>query len=159
MKDPQQAKQIRNITDKVVELTRKYNGLLWGEHGKGVRSEYAPAFFGELYPQLQRIKAVFDPHNQLNPGKIATPAKDLELLKIDEVPTRGDVDRTIPVTSWLGYSEAVYCNGNGVCYNWDYNDPMCPSWKVTRDRVHSPKGRASLIREWLKQMNEAGADP
>lgn len=159
MKDPQQARQVRNISDKVVALTHKYHGLLWGEHGKGVRSEYAPAFFGELYPQLQRIKAVFDPHNQLNPGKIATPAQGLELLKIDEVPTRGDVDRTIPVSSWQGYSEAVYCNGNGVCFNWDFNDAMCPSWKVTRDRVHSPKGRASLIREWLKQMNEAGADP
>ncbi|MCE8036045.1 FAD-linked oxidase C-terminal domain-containing protein, partial [Halomonas sp. MCCC 1A11057] len=53
--------------------THKYGGLLWGEHGKGVRSEYAPKFFGELYPSLQRVKAAFDPHNQLNPGKIATP--------------------------------------------------------------------------------------
>jgi FAD/FMN-containing dehydrogenase len=30
--------------------------------------------FGELYPALQALKAAFDPHNQLNPGKIATPA-------------------------------------------------------------------------------------
>ena len=25
---------------------------------------------------------------------------------------------------------------------------MCPSWKGTRERRHSPKGRAQLIREW-----------
>jgi FAD/FMN-containing dehydrogenase len=30
-----------------VALTAKYGGLLWGEHGKGFRAEYSPAFFGE----------------------------------------------------------------------------------------------------------------
>lgn len=156
MKDPAQEKMVRIITDRVVALTQKYNGLLWGEHGKGVRSEYAPAFFGELYPQIQRIKAVFDPRNQLNPGKIATPAADIKLLKIDEVQTRGQLDRKIPVQVWQGYSEGMHCNGNGLCYNWNPNDAMCPSWKGTRERKHSPKGRASLMREWLKQMSERG---
>lgn len=158
MKDPEQEKMVRIITDKVVALTQKYNGLLWGEHGKGVRSEYSPAFFGELYPQIQRIKAVFDPRNQLNPGKIATPAADIELLKIDGVTTRGQQDRKIPVQVWEGYSEGMHCNGNGLCYSWNPNDAMCPSWKGTRERKHSPKGRASLMREWLKQMSERGVN-
>ncbi len=35
---------------------------------------------------------------------------------------------------------------------------MCPSYKVTRNRVHSPKGRASLIREWIKQLGEYDFD-
>lgn len=159
MKDPQQEKLVRVISDQVAELTHKYHGLLWGEHGKGVRSEYAPKFFGELYPQLQRIKAVFDPYNQLNPGKIATPSTQVELLKIDEVTTRGQIDRTIAVQTWNGFQEAVHCNGNGLCYNWNFQDPMCPSWKATRERIHSPKGRASLIREWIKQLNDRGFDP
>jgi len=84
-KNPEHQTLAWQISDEVAALTKKYNGLLWGEHGKGVRSEYAPAFFGELYPQLQRIKAAFDPHNQLNPGKIATPSEKAELLKISEV--------------------------------------------------------------------------
>jgi FAD/FMN-containing dehydrogenase/Fe-S oxidoreductase len=159
MKDPEQEKMVRVITDRVVALTQKYNGLLWGEHGKGVRSEYAPAFFGELYPQIQRIKAAFDPRNQLNPGKIATPAAEIALLKIDEVATRGQTDRKIPVQVWEGYQEAVHCNGNGLCYNWNPNDAMCPSWKATRERTHSPKGRASLMREWLKQLSDRGINP
>ncbi len=158
MKDPEQEKMVRIITDKVVALTQKYNGLLWGEHGKGVRSEYAPAFFGELYPQIQRIKAAFDPRNQLNPGKIATPAANIELSKIDGVATRGQQDRKIIAQVWEGYSEGVHCNGNGLCYNWNPNDAMCPSWKGTRERKHSPKGRASLMREWLKQMSERGVN-
>ena len=159
MKDPEQEKMVRIITDRVVALTQKYNGLLWGEHGKGVRSEYAPAFFGELYPQIQKIKSVFDPRNQLNPGKIATPAADIPLLKIDQVATRGQTDRKIPVQVWENYQEAVHCNGNGLCYNWNPNDAMCPSWKATRERTHSPKGRASLMREWLKQLSDRGVDP
>src|SRR5690554_3815111 len=192
MKDPEQERLIREVSDEVAELTKKYGGLLWGEHGKGVRSEYAPRFFGELYPSLQRVKAAFDPHNQLNPGKIATPFSippeaagtasippdaagsaslppeaardeavtlvDPGLLTIDGVTTRGQLDRTIDERVWQAHAATVYCNGNGACYNYDPNDAMCPSWKATRDRVHSPKGRASLIREWLRLQGEAGTD-
>ena len=158
MKTPESLAMVRKITDQVTELTQKYNGLLWGEHGKGVRSEYAPEFFGELYPQLQRIKGAFDPYNQLNPGKIATPIDKGALLKIDEVATRGQHDKKIPVQMWDGFSEAVYCNGNGACFNWATSDAMCPSYKATRNRVHSPKGRSSIVREWLKQLNEHDFD-
>lgn len=159
MKDQVEESLIRTITDGVVKLTQKYNGLLWGEHGKGVRSEYAPEFFGELYPQLQRIKTVFDPANQLNPGKICTPQIDgAELLKIDQVPTRGQFDRQIHSHVREEYKEAMFCNGNGACYNYDPNDAMCPSWKGTRERKHSPKGRASLIREWLRLMSDRNVD-
>ncbi|MNM52275.1 Anaerobic glycerol-3-phosphate dehydrogenase subunit C [compost metagenome] len=35
---------------------------------------------------------------------------------------------------------------------------MCPSWKATRERQHSPKGRASLIREWLRLQGAANID-
>ncbi|GAA3548107.1 D-2-hydroxyglutarate dehydrogenase YdiJ [Zobellella aerophila] len=160
MKDPQQEPLIRAVTDQVVELTRKYRGLLWGEHGKGVRSEYAPAFFGPLYPVLQQIKALFDPYNQLNPGKIATPAgRDAELLKIDGVPTRGQFDRQVPIAVRGEYQGAMSCNGNGACYNFDPDDAMCPSWKATRQRLHSPKGRATLTREWLRLLAAQGVDP
>ncbi len=171
MKDPEQERLIREVSDEVAALTHKYHGLLWGEHGKGVRSEYAPKFFGALYPSLQRVKAAFDPHNQLNPGKIATPLAtgaaaqdervtlvDPGLLTIDGVPTRGQVDRTIDAEAWRAHAATVYCNGNGACYNYDLDDAMCPSWKATRDRRHSPKGRASLIREWLRLQGAAGID-
>ena len=139
--------------------TQRHGGLLWGEHGKGVRSEYAPAFFGELYPSLQQLKAAFDPHNQFNPGKIATPPENtMRLLRIDEVPTRGDHDRQIDERVWQSYGTAMHCNGNGACYNFDPDDAMCPSWKATRERVQSPKGRASLMREWLRLQGQAGVD-
>lgn len=157
MKNPQHAALIRPITDAVAELTKRYGGLLWGEHGKGMRSEYSPKFFGELYPALQKIKEAFDPYDQINPGKIATTPRDkIDLLKIDGIATRGEHDRQIDERVWQSFGTAVHCNGNGACYNYDPADAMCPSWKATRDRIHSPKGRASLIREWLRLQGNAG---
>jgi FAD/FMN-containing dehydrogenase/Fe-S oxidoreductase len=158
MKDPQQEKLVREITDEVFALTRKYNGVLWGEHGKGFRSEYAPEFFGPLYPRMQEIKAVFDPRNQLNPGKIAAPP-GAQLAALDAVPTRGQADRRIPIAVRIANEDSLHCNGNAACFNYDPDDAMCPSWKGTRDRKHSPKGRASLMREWLRRMSDAGHDP
>ncbi|OAP36636.1 hypothetical protein AU381_19300 [Sinorhizobium glycinis] len=149
---------IRRVSDAVVKLTRKYCGVLWGEHGKGVRSEYVPEFFGPLYPDLQAIKAAFDPENRLNPGKIATP-DGTPLLKIDEVPLRGAFDRTIGDDIRNAFDNAAYCNGNGACFDFDATSPMCPSYKATRDRRYSPKGRASLMREWLRLLSAARIDP
>ena len=157
MKDPEQEGLIRSISDEVAELTARYGGLLWGEHGKGVRSEYGPRFFGDLYPVLKLVKAAFDPHDQLNPGKIAT-AADGDLLRIDGVPTRGQSDRQISSGARETFEAAMHCNGNGVCFNFDEDDAMCPSWKGTRDRRHSPKGRASLVREWTRLLSDRGTD-
>ena len=158
MKAPGAEALIREVSDEVFALTRKYNGLLWGEHGKGVRSEYVPEVFGPLYESLQAIKAAFDPRNQLNPGKIAAPDGEA-LLAIDRVPMRGQLDRTIPIATRAAYDEALHCNGNGACFNYDPADAMCPSFKATGDRRHSPKGRASLFREWLRRLSDEGVDP
>ncbi|ALM86748.1 hypothetical protein ASB57_05125 [Bordetella sp. N] len=155
MKDPAQEPLIRAVTDGVAALTQKYGGVLWGEHGKGMRSEYAPKFFGPLYARLQEIKAAFDPRQQLNPGKIATVA-GTALLRIDEVPTRGQHDRVIPITVRREFEDSLHCNGNGACFNFDQDDAMCPSWKATRDRRYSPKGRAGLLREWLRLVTVSG---
>jgi Fe-S oxidoreductase len=157
--DPTQEPLIRRITEAVVALAATHGGLLWGEHGKGVRSEFVPEVFGPLYPSLQRIKAAFDPRNQMNPGKIATPDNS-PLWKIDEVALRGQNDRTVPVEQRKAYPSAFGCNGNGACFNRTLDDVMCPSYKVTGDRRHSPKGRAGLVREWLRQGGPDGrADP
>ena len=160
MCDPQQEMLMKQISDEVVALTAKYGGLLWGEHGKGFRAQYSPAFFGEqLFGELRKIKAAFDPHNRLNPGKICPPAGiDAPMMQVDAV-KRGTYDRQIPIavrSSWRG---AMECNGNGLCFNFDVKSPMCPSMKITSNRIHSPKGRATLVREWLRLLADRGVDP
>ncbi len=161
MTDPKQEIIMREISDQVVALTAKYKGLMWGEHGKGFRSEYGPEFFGEeLFNELRKIKAAFDPDNRLNPGKICTPYNsDAQLVSVDGE-KRGAFDRQIPVSVRDNFKGAMDCNGNGLCFDYDSKSTMCPSFRYTKDRRHSPKGRAGLMREWLRQlscheMNEA----
>ncbi|MFQ2174538.1 FAD-binding and (Fe-S)-binding domain-containing protein [Aeromonas rivipollensis] len=157
--DPEQEVLLRRISDQVVALTAKYGGLMWGEHGKGFRSEYSPAFFGELWEELQRVKGAFDPANRINPGKICIPyGSGAELVSVDG-PKRGKFDRQIPIAVRTSYTRAMDCNGNGLCFTFETDSPMCPSVKISRDRRHSPKGRAGLMREWLRQLAEQGFDP
>ncbi|MDA0147469.1 D-2-hydroxyglutarate dehydrogenase YdiJ [Vibrio sp. LaRot3] len=157
--DPQQEKLMHEISDDVVRLVAKYGGLMWGEHGKGFRSEYGPEFFGEeLFTELRRVKSAFDPQNKMNPGKICTPLESHEqLVKVTDA-KRGFYDRQIDVKVRDSFKQAMECNGNGLCFNYDTASPMCPSMKVLADRRHSPKGRAGLVREWLRQLTDQGID-
>ena len=159
LKNPRDELLLREISDRVVELVKSYGGLMWAEHGKGFRSEYSPVFFGEeLFGDLCRIKAAFDPANQLNPGKLAVPSGNVsELVSVDAT-KRGTFDRQIPAASLERFAMSVNCNGNGACFNYDADSVMCPSSRATRDRIHSPKGRAGMMREWLRQLGSHGFD-
>ncbi|EGN75832.1 FAD/FMN-dependent dehydrogenase [Idiomarina sp. A28L] len=153
MQNPESSKMVRTISDQVMRLTARYGGLMWGEHGKGYRSEYGPEFFGEaLFTELRKIKAAFDPLNRLNPGKICTPWQSKEPLVSVDAKKRGWFDRQIPLTSQEQFQGVMDCNGNGLCFNFDVTSPMCPSYRATGDRRYSPKGRATLLREWLRRL-------
>ncbi len=160
LRDPSDDELLRRISDEVAALVKSFGGVLWAEHGKGFRSEYSPTFFGpELYEELRRVKRAFDPHNQLNPGKLATPAGSNDRLVTIDAVKRGHFDREIEPSAREHFAPAVNCNGNGACFDYHPDHVMCPSSKVTRDRIHSPKGRAGLLREWLRQASRAGYDP
>ena len=157
--DPEQEVLMRKISDQVVALTAKYNGLMWGEHGRGYRTEYGPEFFGEhLFNELRKIKHAFDPHNRLNPGKICTPIGSYDPLVSVDAKKRGGYDRQIPIVVKESFPIAMNCNGNGLCFNYDVDSPMCPSYKQSKDRRFSPKGRAGLMREWMRLMSVQNVD-
>ena len=64
---------VRDIFESTVEM----DGTLSGEHGIGItKSEYLPLEQPPHLIELQKqIKAVFDPHHIMNPGKIFWPVK------------------------------------------------------------------------------------
>ena len=154
LKNPEEESWIRELSDKVVELVKKYDGVMWGEHGRGFRSEYTAEFFGEeLHQDLRRIKEAFDPNNRLNPGKIVTPLSHDDKVVTIEGPLRGHKDRQITPGLLKEYESAINCNGNGACFDYSPENVMCPSSRITRDRLHSPQGRAGMMREWLRLLS------
>lgn len=160
LKDPADEERLRRISDQVAALCLRHGGVIWGEHGKGMRSQYSPAVFGDaLFDVICEVKGAFDPDNRLNPGKVATPPGRRAALATIDAPTRGQRDRQIPPPARARFAIALDCNGNGQCFDYHPDRVMCPSSKVTRDRVHSPKGRAGVMREWLRQLALTGYDP
>lgn len=159
MTEPADAALIPIITRKVHDLVQKYQGVLWSEHGAGFRSQYIPDYAGELYQEMRRIKTVFDPYDQFNPGKIATSTLgETRLVEIKEGQFRGDFDRQIQKRIREEFSKAIECNGNAQCFAYQSNEVMCPSMKITLDRVQSPKGRMTVLREWLRLYSKTGVD-
>lgn len=148
---------IRIISDQVARLVKQHGGVLWGEHGRGYRGEYTTLFFGlELYSVLCNIKSVFDPYNLLNPGKLTTPQPDQSVIALDDVTYRGELDSQINPADQEKYRGTLSCNSNGACFSAHKDEAMCPSYKATRNKLYSPKGRASLLREWVRLT---GTDP
>ncbi len=35
---------------------------------------------------------------------------------------------------------------------------MCPSMKISQQRIHSPKGRVTLMREWVRLQVKQGVN-
>ncbi|MBS1076722.1 FAD-binding oxidoreductase [Gluconobacter kondonii] len=152
---------IRPISNAVAELTKRHGGLLWGEHGRGFRGEFSPLFFGEtLFEELCRIKDVFDPKDIFNRGKLAPGGAGYPVDRIDGIPFKGGFDEEITPSLRESYGLSVSCNGNGACFNREPDMAMCPSYKITKDRSQSPKGRALLLRSWarLRSLPEDAPD-
>lgn len=151
-------KKLIKISNEVVKLIDKYQGQMWGEHGRGYRSCFGEIYFKDLYVKAREIKAIFDKENKLNPGKICVPlGVEGSLVSLDSI-MRGDIDRQIPLEIREAFVNAMNCNGNGQCFTYQQSSLMCPSYRYTKDHVRSPKGYSGLMREWLRLMAERGVD-
>lgn len=160
MQDSEDQTRFKRISDSVYQLVEKYDGIFWGEHGKGIRGQYLPKFVGpDIYHSFAQIKKLFDPNNRMNPGKLVAPNGDEnELYKIDQTPFRSFklLDEHKQSDK---FHDAFRCNGNAVCQSYSKTTAMCPSYKATGDMLHSPKGRADLLRHWrtLNQQDKTAA--
>lgn len=131
-----------SVSTAVFELTRKYGGIFWGEHGKGVRGAFLAEWIGpEAYRALQGVKAAFDPKGQYNPGKLVSVGGEIMGIATTAF-------RPFNTTEGDPLERAFRCNGNAQCLSYQATTPMCPSFKASADIRHSPKGRADALRAW-----------
>ncbi|WP_299527909.1 FAD-binding oxidoreductase [uncultured Streptomyces sp.] len=70
--DPDETRRARESFDAIMALGLELGGTITGEHGVGVlKKDWLARELGEVGVELQRgIKAAFDPHGILNPGKL-----------------------------------------------------------------------------------------
>ena len=155
---------MRAIAEEAFALVRKFGGSHSGEHGDGiVRSEFNDIMFGPVLPGLFRqIKAMFDPDNLFNPGKIVDAPKmdDRELFRfapsyhVDDFPTQLSW-RAFPGKAGGLQGAVEMCNNNGACRKLE-GGVMCPSYRATRDERDVTRGRANSLR--LALSGQMGPD-
>ncbi|MFN8356797.1 MAG: FAD-linked oxidase C-terminal domain-containing protein [Spirosomataceae bacterium] len=145
--------QFKQVLADTVELVKKYNGSLSGEHGDGrLRGEFIPTMMGKAVYQLFReVKEIFDPNYIFNAGKIVDTPPMNEFLRYSpekahvEVDTLFDFSKTKGI---VGLTEK--CEGSGDCRKTELTGgTMCPSFMATRKEKDTTRARANILRQFL----------
>jgi FAD/FMN-containing dehydrogenase/Fe-S oxidoreductase len=143
----------REFLFRAADLVASYGGSLSGEHGDGqARGELLPRMFGErLVGAFGEMKRLFDPDNRMNPGKVVSPQRTDENLRLGpHWRPRGDDTRFGYPQDDGSFTQAVLrCVGIGNCRG-HHGGVMCPSYRATGDEEHSTRGRARLLFEMLE---------
>ncbi|WP_329048923.1 FAD-binding oxidoreductase [Amycolatopsis sp. NBC_01488] len=146
----------RRFMERAADLVASLGGSFSGEHGDGQsRGELLPKMFGtDIVTAFGRLKAVFDPGNRMNPGKVVAPARLDEHLRLggDWAPADPqDLHFRFPHDGGSFAQAANRCVGVGRCrqHTTSGGQVMCPSYQVTGEEEHSTRGRARLLFEML----------
>ncbi|GII80342.1 dimethylmenaquinone methyltransferase [Sphaerisporangium rufum] len=142
----------RAFLGRAADLVVSYGGSLSGEHGDGqARGELLPRMFGpEVVRAFQQVKAVFDPGDRMNPGKVVAPYRVDENLRLGSgwTPADPDVHFGYPADQGSFQRAVMRCVGVGKCRGHQ-DGVMCPSYRATGEEEHSTRGRARLLFEML----------
>jgi FAD/FMN-containing dehydrogenase/Fe-S oxidoreductase len=151
--------QFRSFMSDAVDLVLSYGGSLSGEHGDGqARAEYLPRMFGaELVRAFQEFKTIWDPDWKMNPGKVVLPYKIDENLRLglNYHPPQPQTHFQYPGDGFDFAKSTLRCVGVGKCRR-ESGGTMCPSYMVTREEMHSTRGRAHLLFEMMQGNPLAG---
>eukprot|EP01098_Paradermamoeba_levis_P002517 TRINITY_DN12908_c0_g1_i1.p1 TRINITY_DN12908_c0_g1~~TRINITY_DN12908_c0_g1_i1.p1 ORF type:complete len:556 (+),score=-27.20 TRINITY_DN12908_c0_g1_i1:508-2175(+) len=138
-------------------LVKKYGGSLSGEHGDGrLRGECIAFMLGpENFQLCKDVKALWDPHNTFNPGKVVNTPPMNESL-------RSEADAVIPQPKTVfdfskegGMLElAEKCSGSGDCRKTELSGgTMCPSYMATRREHDTTRARANILRHFYSNQS------
>ena len=151
----------RQFIEEASDIVLRYGGSFSGEHGDGqARAALLPKMFGpELMQAFAEFKALWDPLNRMNPGKLIDPIAvydPIENLRMGAGYQRAKVDTWFQFPGDQGsFAHATErCVGVGACRKVDAGT-MCPSYMATREEKHSTRGRAHLLWE-IMQGNVIG---
>jgi FAD/FMN-containing dehydrogenase/Fe-S oxidoreductase len=150
----------REFIDRAADVVLSFGGSLSGEHGDGqARAALLPKMFGpELIEAFREFKALWDPNNRMNPGKLSDavrvydPIENLRHAPIaaGQIPAQSKLETHFAfAASNSSFEHATErCVGVGTCRNTE-GGVMCPSYRATGEEQHSTRGRAHLLWEML----------
>ncbi|MEV1329413.1 FAD-binding and (Fe-S)-binding domain-containing protein [Micromonospora costi] len=152
-------RQFRSFLERAADLVVAYGGSFSGEHGDGqARGELLAKMYGDrLVRAFGQFKAIFDPDDRMNPGKVMPPYPLDSNLRLGVDYNHGGVKTVFAYPDDGGsFGEAVLrCVGVGKCRR-PHGEVMCPSYMVTREEEHSTRGRARLLFEMLDGTARGG---
>ncbi|MDP9022627.1 MAG: FAD-binding protein [Actinomycetota bacterium] len=144
----------REFIEAAADLVSSYNGSYSGEHGDGQqRGELLERMYGpEIVRAFEEFKAIWDPGNRMNPGKVVNAYRLDEDLRLGPSYRPWEPGTRFPYPHDRGsFAQATLrCVGVGKCRRDDGHGVMCPSYMVTREEMHSTRGRARLLFEMLQ---------
>nr|WP_175108976.1 FAD-binding and (Fe-S)-binding domain-containing protein [Paraburkholderia solisilvae] len=154
LRTPESIGTWRQFLREAAHLVVEFGGSLSGEHGDGqAKAEFLPVMYGaELMQAMERFKAIWDPAQRMNPGKVVHP------YRVDENLRMGPAYRPVTLQTKLtftsregdGFQRAVErCIGMGKCRSLE-GGTMCPSYRASREEAYSTRGRAHLFWEMLQ---------
>ncbi|WP_321845859.1 FAD-binding and (Fe-S)-binding domain-containing protein [Paraburkholderia bannensis] len=144
----------RSFLREAAHLVVEFGGSLSGEHGDGqAKAEFLPIMYGpEVMRAFEQFKAIWDPTNRLNPGKVVNAYRADENLRMGPSykPVRLSTRLTFNSPEGDGMQRAVErCIGMGKCRSAQ-GGTMCPSYRATKEEKFSTRGRAHLLWEMLQ---------
>ena len=146
----------RSFMEEATDLVTSYGGSISGEHGDGQsKAEFLYKMFGEeLIDAFREFKSIWDPDWKMNPGKVVDPYRIDENLRLgaDYKPWKPQTYFKFPEDHGDFSHAALRCVGVGKCRRENgegKQDTMCPSYMVTREEMHSTRGRAHLLWEMM----------
>ncbi|GGG95759.1 FAD-binding and (Fe-S)-binding domain-containing protein [Silvibacterium dinghuense] len=156
-------RNFREFLDRATDIVIAHGGSISGEHGDGqARAALLPKMFGpELMQAFREFKALWDPENRMNPGKLVDPIAVYEPTENLRVGPKTDQDRkpnpAAKDTTFFRFPDdggslaeaTLRCVGVGACRK-ESHGTMCPSYMATREEQHSTRGRAHLLWEMLE---------
>lgn len=154
IRTPEGVLKWRGFLREAAQLVVDFGGSLSGEHGDGqAKAEFLPIMYGpEIMAAMEEFKAIWDPANRLNPGKV------VNAYRADENLRMGPSYKPVTLTTKLTFAspegtgmqrEIERCIGMGKCRSLD-GGTMCPSFRATREERFSTRGRAHLFWEMLQ---------
>lgn len=149
-------RKYRQFIEEAADVVLAYGGSFSGEHGDGqARAALLPKMFGpELMQAFRDFKAIWDPTNKMNPGKLVDPIavyepQDNLRLGAGYTARTAETYFQFPEDNGSFSNATLRCVGVGACRKQDAGT-MCPSYMATREEQHSTRGRAHLLWEMLQ---------